>query len=304
MKNRKVFIHIGWPKAGSSTLQKQVFNKLDGFRYLGKTPFEAKKNNLTFNISYLLNYANENYFSDNLITVKDEILRHEKLLYGNINNDVPLIISEEGILTGLIRPVNYFHNGVGVSSPNKLFQRLSILQKTLNFDLQLLAVTRESSAILHSFYCQMYHELSLINRLNTFDKYIATGVSKNVRMDLGFSNLNNKKLQELASLHLNQNIYFIEMKKLFIDDYVMLNEWHPDFNSRIKITKKENVRADENNLKITHLRPIWIKKVSVKRLIKNLIRMIKKDFFPHRLIKIKIKITKKQQDMVNDFIQK
>ena len=40
--NKKIFIHIGFPKTASTFLQKNIFPNIEGINYLGK-PFKDKK---------------------------------------------------------------------------------------------------------------------------------------------------------------------------------------------------------------------------------------------------------------------
>ena len=135
---RTIILHIGWPKTGTTTLQKHVLNKLTGFRYLGKTPFVGGKNKLTFDLVYFLAYASHERAEIGAMELYSALTKLEVELFGNVETSVPVVLSEEGVLSSLLKPSDHQHHGFSTASLEQIISWLLQLEKAWNASFHIL----------------------------------------------------------------------------------------------------------------------------------------------------------------------
>jgi len=252
--NRKILFHIGWPKTGSTTLQSNAFPLLRNVRFLGKIPLSGSRNKPFFSFVYLLAYATEDWFNHHHHALWELLLQVERKKYDNNDESVALLLSDEGVLGTLFKPINHDHHGISVASIKQIASRLAELERLWNVDFQLLVVERDPIAFLHSYYAQLYYYFKRYRHLDTFEKYVDVGTSNDIQNDLGFANLKQGSvITELQKHFPKEKIHHIVMEDLFDGGRVYLHQWHPLLEEITVPIKKENVRSVGDGTKIANV---------------------------------------------------
>ncbi len=264
--SRRILLHIGWPKTGTTTLQKHAFGQLKDFRYLGKMPFGAEKNRWVFNFINLAAYCSEEMFLSMEGHVFQAIRAQERALYGDVAMEVPALISDEGFLSTLLKPSDHQHHGYSTASLKQMVDRLAQLEVRWNARFEVLICERTPMELLHAYYAQLFHIISAFPGLGSFGKYITVGTSNQPGRDLGFHYLRPGLVAAAFREQLGRDrVFSINMKDLFSPGMIHLGRWHPDFHDLpLGNMDVENKRTVANDVKIAHIRPIWVKRIPFK----------------------------------------
>ncbi|MGB3868924.1 MAG: hypothetical protein WA937_05605 [Flavobacteriales bacterium] len=259
---RKVVLHIGWPKTGTTTLQKHVFPQLTGYRYLGTFPDDWTKSNCTTEIVHLLAFASVEKI-DRLQALLWESIRAKEIeLFGTVDESIPLILSEEAILSSLLRVSDHQHHGFCTASLEQILDRLLFLEARWNVLFDILLSERDPIEILHAYYAQAFFLFRRVPALDSFPKYLATGLREHPMRDLGFTYLKpGYALRRIQQRMGKERVFSIAMKHLFTTTIVQMNKWYPAFPEvPITATQVENKRSLSKNTKLSHFRPLWVKR--------------------------------------------
>lgn len=256
---RKFLLHIGWPKTGTTTLQKHVWPRLPGHRYLGKAPFEGEKNGHAFRFVHLLAYASREKFRKDKMAMLVELEELEAKLYGGVDRKIPLLLSEEGVLGGLLKPSMHWHHGYSTASLEQMIERLRDFEESWGVQFEVLMAEREPIGLLHAYYAQAFHIIRQLRGLKTFQGYIRRGTGYDPRGDLGFHYLQPGYVQnQLGSAFGRERVHAIAMHELLDGSTIHLNRWYSDLDDfRLESEMRENSRSRGSDVKITHLRPLW-----------------------------------------------
>jgi hypothetical protein len=182
--NRKVYLHIGLPKAGTTTLQIEVFPNFKNVRYLGK---------FSENMTVLGNRFTPNSLSrfyafclhgiQNQESVFKEFnlyLEHtENTIYSGIDNSIPILLSEECFISSFFNPI-YRNDRYGYTKPDfqKFIERLISFFDKYNYDLELLFVDRNPKDLLLSMYLE-YNWDKKENIMMFFDELLTSSIKQN-----------------------------------------------------------------------------------------------------------------------------
>ncbi len=259
-QQRRILLHIGWPKTGTTTLQKHGLNQLDGFRYLGKVPLVYEKNVLFFDLVHLVAYASEEKFEEVEESMFQRLIHLEKELFFEVDPSVPAILSEESFLSCLLKPSDHQHHGISTASLSGIIDRLSRIQVRWNVSFDFLITERDPFELLHSYYAQAYHIIRHFKGLGTFQGYIAIGTQGLASVDLGFRYLKPGMVtNSFAARFGRTHVHAIGMDELFSDGKMHLSKWYPDLpDFNLGEDQLENRRAVSKDTKIAHLRPYWV----------------------------------------------
>lgn len=185
---KRVIIHLGFPKTGTTTLQNELFNKLNDHVYLGRPYVNYEVEEL---FTSILN-DNETNFSAKASGYRD-YLKH-------FVGDTSIMISNEGLTNSSITEKS------GLNSKD-VFKRLYTVFSGFG-DIQIILTIRDQITILPSFYAQFVKEV-------TFDEFIRNGVDKNISI---FDNLYYSRiLMELNNIFGDQNVCCIRYEDLIND---------------------------------------------------------------------------------------
>lgn len=304
---RRILLHIGWPKTGTTTLQKHGLNRADGFRYLGKVPFAPGKAAMMFKLVHLVAYCSEEKFDSMQGQVLAGLQELEVGLFGDVDAAVPAIISEEGFLSALLKPSDHQHHGFSTASLRQMADRLARLQDLWNVSFEVLFTERDPMQLLHSYYAQLHHILTRFKGLGSFQEYIAVGTSDLPAQDLGFRYLRAGHVAAVIGDRLGADrVFAIAMQDLFTPGAIHLGRWHPDLKDiQLDPMSVENRRTVPGGYKVAHLRPLWVKKTAFRlgpfvNEVRSLYRIRHSE---HKDLEVRIEATPADSDRLFAFLR-
>jgi len=215
---RKIFLHIGYPKTATTFLQSQIFPEIENIRYLGR--YDGLENNLNhLNILVeLLGHISDHSFEARLPEIGYNLKNEEVSKYGNVDDQIPLLISEEVILFRTIQPMHLpWLDKMLTVSPETVFKRLKIWAERENIDLHIILTIRNQADLIHSLYAEKYYYYNQFEHLNSFDKYLNVGLSKKHYGDYGLINLEFDRVLKFFS-------NFFDKSKLILLKYDQLKD--------------------------------------------------------------------------------
>jgi hypothetical protein len=159
MHKNKIILHIGFPKTGTTTLQKHYFPflaKSGSYHFLGRHNPAEPKNPICFTFHEIINQ-----FSG----FEGNFKKHHNYLHQSIKCGLglPVIWSDEGISMT-------FH---GISIDRDYRTTAWRLRSLLaDFDVKVLICLREQYKALFSLYVQMYSDFQVFPNQSTFDRFL------------------------------------------------------------------------------------------------------------------------------------
>ena len=307
LEPRTFVLHIGWPKTGTTTLQKHVFGSVPGHRYLGKTPFVRGANNHTFRLVHVLAYSSAECFPEEADALRTELMRVETERYGDVDEHCPVILSDEGVLSSLLKPSDHQHHGFSTASLSQIADRLRQLELIWKVRFELLISERDAMEVLHAYYAQMYHVFRTFGGLKSFQGYIKTGTSGRPGHDLGFRYLQSGHVRDaLVSRFGAARVHCIPMNELFTDGQVRLRAWYPAFpDVTIGQVLEENKRSIAKDVKLTHLRPIWMPKARFRLFdfLRAVRAMHRERYADHIKLEVPVVMTDDDRDSLRHYFQ-
>lgn len=170
MKNKEIFIHIGYPKTASTTFKKYLFSNHKEFYYLRNN---EDSNDLLNNLFY----SRENSFKRFMNNYKDELLKKVKS-----TNLTKFVLSEESLTSFSmffrLWPAPY----IWTIEPNSVARKIKIAFKDSSvFDkVKILIVIRKQDDIIKSIYAQVYNLVfKKFKETRTFGKFLDYALGKN-----------------------------------------------------------------------------------------------------------------------------
>jgi len=306
MQDKEIFIHIGYPKTATTTLQNYMFPNHCGLVYL-----REDSKNLPF--FHDMVFSRENY-------VKNNIEYYKKELGNRLKNDRTKYIYSEESLTSFgmyfrFNPSPY----VWTIEPNSIARKLKIIFKDSGvFEKQKIIITiREQKSIIKSMYAQVYNMVfKRFRQTNTFEKFLKYSFENKDQFILDTIDYDSviKTYEELfgkenicvlvyEDLKQNKNSF---VKKL--TDFMGI-----DFNEAMKLieNKHTNKRSSSSGIyqsderRITELLGYYKTKLGIKSLgLSNswIFKLLDKIYIPGR--KLKIEISKEYEEKINNFYKK
>ena len=253
-----IYIHIGYPKTGSTFLQKVIFPKISTMDILDKDNPELRRN--IFKNIITLDDFEYNKKKNYLLNIVENELK-------KINKTNEIILSWEGFLN----PFNY-HDKYKIHGNNveRTILRLNDLFSKFG-NVNLILIIRKYDDLIESFFNQVYHLIEF-----DFDKYdlIDTLSKKSEKFNFIFEAfLYSKLINFLLKNEINNSVLVYEdlkydKNKFFQDLSLALN--CSEINSYIHLSDEfKNSRKEKNSFKykLNYLINIF---PSLKNLIKNI----------------------------------
>lgn len=304
--SRKIVLHIGWPKTGTTTLQQHVLPRLAGYRYLGKAPFSKGKNELVFQLVHLLAYASRERFEETHMALWDGLEAQERSLFGDVDASIPWIISDEGVLSALLKPSLHQHHGYSTASLEQIMERLLLLEQRWRVTFNILLVERDPAEVLHAYYAQMFHHFHKVPGLGNFRGYVSTGTNPRPMQDLGFRYLQpGYTLGRLRERIGANRIFSIPMAGLFQGGSIRLSHWYPPFpDVEASVIPVENRRSVAKGTKLAHLRPIWAPKqpFSLSGFLRQVKALYKVQHAPHSALEVHVRMKAADKEQLDAFM--
>ncbi len=284
MKN--LYVHIGFPRTATKTLQLRLFKKHNGLNYLGRYPDRDPSHNVT--ISKILNYD------------EDEFLKNFDILSREIKN-LPLSLNKANLISDeffVLKDLLYQKISIKAS-----IQRLNKLCKLNNINLKIIYSVRNQTDIIRSLFTVTFYSslktdcekiISAMNGLKT-DTYTLNflkGFDYNqlhitLSEIVGSNNLSViffenslitkgqyfKEISDLLSLSNSETFKLLDDKKIHLSN--------DQIRSEIKLSTKSQLIYHQ-------IKELNLKKIFSRNFIPRLITFFKKKIFPN------VKIDKKK----------
>ncbi len=233
---KKLYLHIGYPRTATKTLQLYLFKKHTDINYLGRFPNRKISHNRL--IIKILNYDNKEFESN-----------FDKLV--NETKNLPIDISKTNLISDEFFLLNDFlYNRITIENS---IERISRLCKSSEIELKILFSVRNQTDIIKSIF-----SVTFLTSLNTNCTKIIDLISKkktDTYTHNFVSSLNYQGLYQKISKFLDKdNIKFVFFEDLQINptNYFeqISNILNIDYDQSLKLTK--NLHAHEMNDQISN----------------------------------------------------
>lgn len=165
MHRKKLYIHIGYPKTATTTLQRHCFSKINGLNYLGIYYQPNKLGQFEPQVVDALIFCDQKK-----ISAISENFSNE--LYKKID-ERPALYSNEGISNQFLAPRMDYSGKCIPTSPAKVARAIRTLFDESLFDVKIIMSVRNQPDALSSLYAQSHKGCyQSIVSMDTFDKYI------------------------------------------------------------------------------------------------------------------------------------
>ncbi len=293
-----VYFHIGFPRTGSTFLQKNIFENQKNINYLGPKYHESKPPFLTDRLMSLINQMSlENDMNEKNANL---IFKNLKLSDTKIN-----LISSEKFLTF---EINYFENLI------KIKKLLSLKKNNIKF--KVFFVIRNQFDVLKSYYFHAFSEISKNFKIQSFSELLnisnlKEGIHtnefnflKNYLYDETFcklsKNFNKDNIDIFLYEDLDNNRYnFVSkiLKYLDIKDTMSDKIINNDKINQLKISKYKIVVTEKHFPKLYY----YYHKFNLKRFTPIIIRNYLKNKFTKN---IEFKINEHEKKELKKFYEK
>ena len=222
----KIIFHIGFPRTGSTYLQKNIFSKIKNINFLGK-PYKYKSNILfrefekdIFNFDEIFFEQKKNYLSNK---IKNKFNK-------KIN-----VISHEGFLrnTRFFEKTHKYYKGNNYTNNlRRIYEILNLI--TLKKNIYFMIFVRKQTDILPSYYSNFWESEYQINKKINFEQFIKNCLDEKT-FNFGKVIDYNRLYMFLSKFIPKKNIIFLSYENFFFKDQKTLQK----FSSVMGIKKKE-----------------------------------------------------------------
>jgi len=182
---RRIILHLGLPKTGTTSLQNNVFKRMDGFEYLGRP------------------YVNNEIEGVFCSILNDSEVKFEESLAGCIKTlnkyigKKDVLVSSEGLTNSLLTQASNL-------SSNTIFSRLHSVFSGFG-SLEVMLTVRNQISIIPSYYAQFEKEIC-------FDDFLEKGLERNYSI---FDNLYyHRMFTELFNIFGEENVHCLVYEEL------------------------------------------------------------------------------------------
>jgi len=267
---KKIYIHVGYPKTGTTTLQAHFFPHIEEVQYLGK--YVNSDKNFDFNVNIINDIIFKNKNDIDYIILEKE--------FNNLFTKDKILLSEEDFLFECLRPPML--KGVNNQpKPMEVAEKIKNIFDKIHYDVIIIMTIRKQDEMLTSLYAQAYtFNYSKYTKYNSFQKFLNIFLDKQ-EDDFVFALDYLRIVSEYQSIFGKNNIKILayeELKKspsIFYTKLCNILEIDALKYSNIAIMKKENQRSTNDGYKTIY-----------KKNLLHYIGSFKRKYFPSLSIKI------------------
>lgn len=248
MAKKTVYIHVGYPKTGTTTFQKHFFPKIEEIQYLGK--FDGEDKLFLFDQKVI----------DAMIFKKSDEIDFENIrhLLENVILENRVLLSEESILFNSLR-ASYYDERYIIVRPEDVATNIRKVFDEKKYDVKILISIRRQDEMLTSLYAQSYtHYYSKQPQTNTFAKFYHLFTDKTGREHPFQTALDyDRTVSQYQALFGTDNVHLLvfealkEQPEAFYRRLCEILEIDPGKYQDIAIKKQENRRSTEEKYKKT-----------------------------------------------------
>ncbi|WP_341327018.1 sulfotransferase domain-containing protein [Methylotuvimicrobium sp. KM2] len=281
MESKKtIFIHVGYPKTGTTTLQNHFFPKIEDIQYLGK--FYDKENKFVFQDELIAKIIFNNEVGSQVSSVLDD---------RTIKNKA--ILSEEAFLFDCLR-ISRVNGKDYLPSCNNIAMALRRAFDENRYDVKILISIRKQDDMIASLYAQSYtHYYCKYNKTDTFLKFIDLFLQGNGNHAFKKALDYNDVVSQYKKIFGDRNIHVIVFEQLQQNPQEFYNNLCDILGvdgahlEKELINKQENIRSTSQGHK-------EIRKTTL---------LDKLYFFKEKYLPIaKIKLTKRQKEWLRSIV--
>lgn len=293
-----VFFHIGYPRTGSTFIQKYLFEKHSEINYLGPKYY---------------NYDFKPYLTDNKMLKINNLNVDEEINFENFDsifsdlklnkNKINLISSEKFLTYG----INYFENLVKIKklielqNKNVVFKVFFVIRN--QFDAIKSYYHHAFSEISDKFEMKNFNELVDLNNLNKNINNEEMNFFKNYYYDNTFKNLKRYFSKENIKILLYENLN--NDKQKFSNDlskFLMINPL--ETNNLLDFNRINELKTEKNKISVHKIYFSKLHAFYAKSKLKNVVPQIIKDFIKKIFItKIDYKISDHRKNEFKKFFK-
>lgn len=241
-------IHVGYPKTGTTTLQKHFFPKIQEVQYLGKYSNDTKLFNFDTQIikDLIFKSKEEINFKSNLKRLK------KHLIHNNI------LLSEESFLSNSLRTTRFDKEDV-LPVQNNISYNIREFFNNEEFEVKVLFTIRRQDEMITSQYAQSYvHYYSRYKKTDTFQKFLNIYLDDENTGNTYVETLDYYKIiTQYEAIFGKENITVLVFEELqenpkeFYEKLCRYLEIDENKYSQVAIKKNENKRSTERKYKKT-----------------------------------------------------
>jgi len=168
--NKKIFIHMGYPKCLSTSLQRFFFSKHDEINYFGvgsDTGIDYATTEIEYIFEILMKYSRNDVFDYHLASMRKHIA--DVYRPSKVN-----LVSSEHLL------MNFTLQGI---DPEQKIDRLTRLFK--DYEIEVIVIERDKSALIKSLYNE-YIKMGYYESFETFERWVVSFADRNFLYDLDY----------------------------------------------------------------------------------------------------------------------
>ena len=162
---KKIYLHIGYPKTGTTALQNNLFHSIDGIKYIGK--FDDGDSAFLFPRAIM----------DTMICGEEDIAGSYRDLVDSFffrsDEEKVYLLSDEMIIGSLMTSRKSVYGQYKMASAGAIARTIKKIFPEDRYDLSILIVVRNQADLITSKYAQSYaNTYSKISSVSSFSKYV------------------------------------------------------------------------------------------------------------------------------------
>jgi hypothetical protein len=274
---RVIYMHIGLPRTGTTALQRHVFPKFKTFRYLGKDAglaFKGYKEDIqdVFEFIGALYYGSDAMLLPRFDSFDKFLKRKEQSKFGEQNEQIPLLISNEGFTIHILKPAKCDIYGAWTPDPLRAFKRLKAFGNEYNYDINVVFVHRNTKEWIHSIFAQEMYYYNFhfkINNINMFLEFLLERKKKGMIDTRYFSS--DYMIRTLEDTIGADKVHSFAYENLFENNVVSKRFLQDIFseNQSIQLHSKVNQKLLTQNIRVGSTKPHWFEKDTLRTSIKK-----------------------------------
>lgn len=204
MNQRLIYLHLGLPKTATTYLQRNLFPGVKGLRYLGR------HDGLNDQEQFIIGFANYFHFypQQALIhgvrDIEQLIQDEEESQYGEVDTNLPLFISDEGLTFRLFDAFDKQWYGRSAACAENFFKRLAWFSSESKYTIRPILVLRQQHTWLPSFFAEKYMHLRTLNETASYPSFLQYALGKGYYIH-GFNNIDYLYLIRLLHRHFKES---------------------------------------------------------------------------------------------------